>query len=254
MIRHLDEGELQALLDGELPESRVEYARVHMASCGECGAEFEALRDASTVLTAALRELDADERPRRVALIPPSARTRWFRRGFALPKAAALLISFTAAAFAAVPGSPLRVWLADRSEPVETLAATDSEPEEIARVAQPDDDRETGVSMNVASGDLRVLLTDPGPELRIRALITDGPRASVYAVDDPGSARFSTAAGVVEVIGAASGELRIEIPAMAVSATVEVDGTPYLIKDGQQLRLVVSPDDRSGPEVLFQVQ
>ena len=41
---HLDEGALQALLDGELDAAAVAAVRQHLDACGDCRVRFDELR------------------------------------------------------------------------------------------------------------------------------------------------------------------------------------------------------------------
>jgi hypothetical protein len=55
MREHLAEGELQALLDGELPRARVIIVRAHLLRCERCRARIEAARETSAMVNALLR-------------------------------------------------------------------------------------------------------------------------------------------------------------------------------------------------------
>lgn len=252
MIEHLNEGTLQALLDGELDRGEAESARRHLAGCVACEAEYGVLRGGSLVFATAVSDLDAPARSTGGSFVP---RTRVPRRftffGVALQRAAIIVVGFTAvaAAAAAMPGSPIRDWLVETLGPLregvlDERAAVPAPPApELAR---------SGVSVSPDEGRLRIVIVRPAPELRIRATITESPRGGAYATGEAASARFATGLGLVEVIDARGGELLLEIPAGATSATVELDGRLYLTKDGDQLRLLVASGDTSGAEVRFQ--
>jgi anti-sigma factor RsiW len=55
MREHPAEGELQALLDGELPRARVIVVRAHLLRCESCRARAEAARATSEMVNALLR-------------------------------------------------------------------------------------------------------------------------------------------------------------------------------------------------------
>jgi anti-sigma factor RsiW len=55
MRMHPAEGELQALLDGELPSARVVVVRAHLLRCASCRARIEAARENSAMVNALLR-------------------------------------------------------------------------------------------------------------------------------------------------------------------------------------------------------
>jgi len=253
MTDHLDEGTLQALLDGELPPGDAKTAEEHLKACRLCEAELAALRDGSLVFASAVSRLDVPPGSARSRMLPPpSVRrpTRWI--ALALPRVAAVLLVSVAAVAAAMPGSPIRSWI-DR-ELASSAPATTSPTDDAPVVTEPDPSPRSGVSVEPARGHLRIVLIRPAADLRVRATITDSPRGGAYTVGTTTTARFATGVGLVEVIEASGGELFLEIPAGATTATVEVDGKPYLVKEGGQLRLLVASDETVGAEVLFQAR
>lgn len=256
MIGHVDEGMLQALLDDELPDGDERSTRVHLAACPTCRQRFEEVRESSHTLARALSLLDpAGNQPGVLAIqSAPSIRSRPSRwRGSGAARAAVMLLTFAAAASATVPGSPVRRWLIDawespravalRTEPVATTAP-------IAAGAIAD---ETGVSVPMASDRFEVVLSEVDPTLQVRARLVDSPRGAVYAVGAATDSRFATAPGVIQVSGSGAGELRVEIPREAASATIVVDGRTYLVKEGDQLRLLPT-DDAGSAEIIFRVR
>jgi hypothetical protein len=255
-MEHLDEGALQALLDGELEEGTTQAAQDHLAACDSCNAAFAAVRDASHELSTALAMLDRKAGLLRPPLVPPTARSsRWRWGGVAVPKAAALLIAFGAVASATVPGSPVRAWLGERLEaPSPPVAVHERTPAAAGTEATLAATPESGVSVEPVDGQLRILLTRPDPDLLVRARITESPRGGAYGIGDAAAARFSTAAGTVEVIDAPGGELRVEIPRLVRSAAVIVDGRLYLLKEGDRLRLTGAPAAEAAAEVVFPIR
>jgi hypothetical protein len=55
MREHLAEGELQALLDGELPSARALVVRAHLLRCASCRARTNATRETAALVNALLR-------------------------------------------------------------------------------------------------------------------------------------------------------------------------------------------------------
>src|SRR4051812_38059000 len=55
MSEHPAEGELQALIDGELPRARVVSVHAHLLRCAICRARTEAARETATLVNALLR-------------------------------------------------------------------------------------------------------------------------------------------------------------------------------------------------------
>ena len=64
-MKHLDEGTLRALLDGETVAEDVDSVREHLDGCEHCRTLLEELRNASSVVGAALARLDTAVRARR---------------------------------------------------------------------------------------------------------------------------------------------------------------------------------------------
>ncbi|MEX2584381.1 MAG: hypothetical protein WD766_14020 [Gemmatimonadota bacterium] len=254
-MSHLSEGILQALLDDELSPADALDAGRHLSACASCATRFEEVERTSATLTAALRRLDLDPhatRPRPLAA-PPSmiGRNRWSTGP--LQKAALLLLTFAAAASATIPGSPVRQWLGSRIQPEPApvvMDVPDTSPIGVIATSP----AESGVSVLPAGGELRIILTGASPELQVRAVLTSSGRGGVYASGEATAASFRTAQGLVEVVGAERGELRIEIPRSASSASVIVDGRTYLVKEGDRLHLTLPTRDTSAAEIVFQIQ
>lgn len=119
-MTHLDEGEIQAYLDGEL--SRAERVRVveHLVACVTCRGAHDELREVGSVVAGALPLLDDGSAPRLdrapAAAAAAGARSAPARHIGPLVRAAVLVLVVAAAASAAVPGSPIREWIL-RTEP-----------------------------------------------------------------------------------------------------------------------------------------
>lgn len=260
-MNHTNEGQLQAYLDGELDgESRLAVDE-HLSGCLPCRGEMRELREMSAELAGALLLLDGAALPEAGTHTVGFPRQRaprvWTRRASALPRAAALVFLVAGAASAMIPGSPLYDALRGEPEPVEVAAAPEpavtttmaapAESAQGARAAAP----EAGVSIEPVDGAVTVVVRDADPQLRIRALLSESGRAGVYATGPASAARFDTGPGRIEVAGTGAGELRIEIPREARSATVVVNGEDYLVKQGDQLQLTAAAGGKAGAEVLF---
>lgn len=276
-MSHPAEGTLQALLDGELPRAERAEVERHLQACAACRAEADRLLGAAARLTAALGPLDRPA-PTERALAAVS-RQRWRRwvgvdAGQVLRRAAVLVLGVAGVASATVPGSPVRGWIAQMLDRVQvtsapagdsvaaggvpaTAAPADSAaaaPGEAAPAAQPAAESAAGVSVLPELGRVRVVLTHPSPELRIRVRLSDDSYSDVRATGRASGARFRTGPGRVEVSGAGAGEVEVVIPRGARSAVVEVDGRPYFRKDGDGIRLLAPASDSSGSEVVFTVR
>jgi hypothetical protein len=259
MTTHPGEGTLQALLDEEVPpQERAELER-HLAGCPACAAEMDALRDASAVLASSLRLLDLRLEPEAVQ------QARWrlehARRagrrsagwgGTTVRRAALLVVGSAAVLSATVPGSPVRSWLRGADAPA---VARVEEAERTTTLAPPvDDAAPAGVSLLPTQGRMRVELRGLAPGVRLRVQLTDGERVGVWASGAAAQARFRTAPERIEVEGAPAGEIRVEVPRSTERFALEVNGRPYLFKQGEQLRFPGPAADTAGPEILFEVR
>ena len=252
---HLEEGDIQALLDGELPQPRAAAALRHIGSCQACATVYDDLEEASTSLTAALALLD-DGRPAfRPTLNPPSAARRRPWGAISLAKAATFLLIFGAAASATLPGSPLRRWIVGRAEQP-TAVALDQRVGANEQVTEPTGEPplEAGTAAAPELGRLRIVLTRPERGMTVRAVLVESPSGGAYIVGDAASAQFDGTTGRVEVIDATGGQLRIEIPRAAVTASVEIDGRVYLVKEGDSLRLMDADPRISGGDLEFRIE
>jgi Putative zinc-finger len=248
--RHLVEGTQQALLDGALPPAERTAAEAHLAGCGECAAaarELHALNERAGALLA------RGDVPAPVAQAQMSLRARRVRQGQrawggearrALLRAAVLVLGIASVAAAAVPGSPVRAWLEDTVLPEKqpTLPPVGRAPVPPAREAP----APAGVSIRPDAGAVRVVLTGASPRVQVTARLVDRDRASVLVRGQAMSgARFRTTPGRIEVVNAGPGEIEVEIPRQARSATVEVNGRVFVAKDGDSLR-VLAPAETPG--------
>lgn len=107
-MSHLDEGQLQAFLDDQLSGRDRAAAAEHLMACAACRAIHEELRRSQAVFSSTIPLLDGVE----PVAVPRVSRRRAFRLPVAFARAAALVLFLAATAAAAVPGSPVREWVA----------------------------------------------------------------------------------------------------------------------------------------------
>ncbi|HEX5723987.1 MAG TPA: hypothetical protein VFX98_00900, partial [Longimicrobiaceae bacterium] len=164
-----------------------------------------------------------------------------------LPRAAVLAVGFAGVAAAAtLPGSPLREAIervvvsrpARPEPPAPVVEAPRPAPVAVEGTAPLP---EAGVSILPEGGSVRVQITGAAPGLRVRTRLVAGSRVDVRATGAAADARFRTASGRVEVVGAGTGEVMVDLPRSARAAYVEVNGRVYAAKDGGQLRARVAP-------------
>lgn len=278
---HLDEGALRALLDGELAIPDRDAVLRHLEACERCTRAAEEQRTLSLAASRALASLDVPVdldaaraalahrtaggtvpvtratpapgepcvAPRGEAPWPPMARLRTsiFSRRLTRPllaRTAVVVLALGGAVASALPGSPVRAWLAAGWELA--VRALGPGPAPAPVVAPASTAPEAGVRVAPSAGRLRILLTSPAG-IQVLVRFTDGEVAGVYA---GAGARFRTAPGLVDA--AVSGpEVRVEIPRGVPAATVEVNGRVFLRKAGDRLQLLGPGADTSGAEIRF---
>ncbi|HEX9887203.1 MAG TPA: hypothetical protein VGA70_11980 [Longimicrobiales bacterium] len=252
-----DEGRLLAYLDGELTAGEAESVEAWLREDDGTGRALalEAIRRCAATVTDLLAHLD---------LPPPTARVRgalprragasrdgrsgshWLRRsGWA--QAAALVLLFAGAGAAAMPGSPVRAFIARAlaGEDSRGLVATEDSTSPAAVV------EDVGVRVESAAGRLEIVLSGVPDGTPLAVTLVEGELAAVYA---PAGTRFQSGDGriVAAVDATASGaSLRVEIPRGTTLASLEVNGRMYLVKDGDRLDLPGPSGDRTETEIRF---
>lgn len=265
MMGHPAEQTLLAYLDRELPVDERSTVREHVQVCATCSRMLDELTAATRTLADAISALDVPapallaselegdlvaralqelDAPVPAATTITPLRRRASRRPLL---AAALIIIFVAGAGAAIPGSPLREWLARSVELV-----TGGPSEEPIDPATPFSGQGVGsptaVSVQPRDGFVRIIITQPAPETMIRVRLSDSGTASVWSVEG----RYRTAPGEIEVLDAGPGDVVVLLPRTVPSAEVELDGRLVATKEGSDFRLLIPAADSSDAEVSFQ--
>lgn len=161
--------------------------------------------------------------------------------------AAAVLLVLATGAAAAIPGSPVREWVV---RTFRTVTATVEEPDRQDEFpsAPAAADRDAGVAVEPAEGAVTVRFVDTSVGAVIRVRFVDGSRAAVRAAD----ARYRTSRGRIEVVGAGSGDIHVELPRTSASARVEAEGRTLLVKRDAEIR-VLAPADSTASEIVFRI-
>ena len=257
MTEHLDEGTLQALLDGELPPGELAAAEGHVATCAACAAGLEALEAVNRRAGLLLGLADV---PAPTARAHNAFRAKRLGGGFgearrALLRAAVLVLGLAGVAAATVPG--VRHFIADAvlpapAAPADALPDAPSEhaAAPAAEAAAPPAGFPPGVLVAPDDeGAVRVAFTDAGRGLRVHVTVTDEEQAEVTA-----AGRFRTGTGRIEVAGAGPGDAHVALPRGAREAVVEVKGRAYAVLEGGRLRAVApTAEGSSDDELVFRV-
>jgi hypothetical protein len=257
-MNHVTEGQLQAYLDGEAVWSDGGRVQEHLRLCGECAAELAELRALNEVAASALSAIDvaapaalpAWRQVQRRAAARPRGLTVGRR---ALSRAAILLIAAAGVATAALPGSPVRRWIAEAVERMAGVLAPEQQPA-VEPVLPIGTGQQAGISVAPSQGRVRVVLVAPAEGARVRVVLVDGSRATVWA-DEAAGARFSsTPGGRVEAHGVSGGEVVVELPRGALVATVEIDGEVVVTKEADALvARGVRVQESAAQEIVFRV-
>jgi hypothetical protein len=225
---HLDEEQVQQLLHGELAESDERAARAHLEGCPECEARLaEATRDAA-MMSALLGHLDHPAPGVTAEVIasrahgPGGGRLRW---------AAGVLLALGAAGAAyAVPGSPVRSWVAAIAEWIQGRP----EPARLAPVA-PQSSGPALAGIAVIPGPRFVIqFTTPQVEGRASVSLTKGTEVVVQG--PIGAATFTSGVDrlVIENAGSVA-DFDIQIPEAAPWVEIRVGNVRVLLKEGSRI-------------------
>lgn len=253
---HTSEGTLQAYLDGELSTAERDRVASHLAVCPACTAEAGALRSAAERFSLLVSGFDVPA----PGLEPDSiTRFRWIERTMLarriLARAAVLLVFVSAAAAAALPGSPIRHLAVDLWNEARSLVAP--APEAVAPAPAPTPEVEApsaAVSVQPLRGRLHFTISDAAPGIRVRVQLIDGDVGVVRASGKAMAARFTTGVGHIQIGDVQGGDLIVQIPRSALSAVVRANGRALLLKQGDSLRLLSTPVDSSAAEIVFLAQ
>lgn len=230
-MNHLDDGTLQAFLDDELPPDQRTGVAEHLLGCADCRAAKESLSQANETFSEKIALLDVAPHS---GTDVPGRRNRALTGG-AFVKAASLTLLLAAAASAAVPGSPVREWIARAVMPDDGDDAVVEQPAERAMPAPRS--APAGVAV-AADGPVDVVLT--GLEgTTIRLVETEEAAVAVSALGGQVDPVFVTGPGQLEVRDGEGGEVTVALPRSLDAARVLVDGRLYAEKVGGRLEIHV---------------
>ncbi len=215
---HLDDVTIELLLSEELDESEAQRGLAHLAECDACSRRLAAAREQDQEIGAALSLLDHPVPQLGSEDVMQRARRRW-RLPYAAAAGIALLV--LAGAASAVPGSPLRTWLAG------FLGAT---PETSAPPAA-EQLVSGGVSV-VPTGEFELVFDAVQEAGVITIALTDEPELAVRSVG--GAPGYSVEPDQVRVDNAGStADYEILLPRSARHVRIRVgDSVLFTMRDG----------------------
>lgn len=246
-MTHLDEGTIVSLRDREWAPDEAHH---HLEACTGCEAALHEAEQRAVQVERALAslenpELDLEAAKARIRARVDARTERSIRAGARwwtghLGRAAAVLLVATGAV-SALPGSPVRSWIAGLDGPAQTAPAATTETLQEAVTS--------GVAVPVPAGGIRVVVTSLGPVGPLEVVWIDEATARV---DAPAGSRFTYGEGRVEAM-VAGGPVRIELPRSGAAFTIAVNGQPYLARSGAQLQVTGPVGERSDAGILFTV-
>lgn len=225
---HLDEEQVQRLLHGELAALDERAARAHLEGCPECETRLSEAKREAGMVTALLGHLDHPVPRVTAEAIVSRARGYGVRR---LRWAAGILLMVGAAGAAyAVPGSPLREWVAALAEWIQGQSG----PARLAPVA-PRSSEPALAGIAVIPGPRFVIqFTTHQVEGRARVSLTKGTEVVVQGPVD--AATFTSGADrlVIENAGSVA-DFDIQLPEAAPWVEIRVSSVRVLLKDGSRI-------------------
>jgi len=232
---HLDEEQVQRLLDGELTGQGETSARRHLEVCGDCRARLDGAEKEEGEVATLLRQLDGPLPLVDADAIAVRARGHelwWLRRA-----AGFVLVLGIAGAVYAMPGSPLRPWV----RAVATWVGVRPDPAPPAPSLAPAPEPQLA-GIAVAPGkNLLIQFTSPQTAGGCRVSLTDGAEVVVRA--PLGAATFTSGVDrlVIDNQGSAA-VFEIEIPSAAPRIEIRVRDNRIFLKEGSR----VSTEETSG--------
>ena len=224
-MRHIEDGSIQLLLAGELDDRETRRVREHMAECDTCARRFHAAeredREIASLMGAldhAVPEVDPDDVIGRAA--------RRDRRSYIA--AAAIVFLALAGAAAAMPGSPVRSWVAGL-----LLGSQGGQGSQTAGVPG-------GVSV-APVGEFELAFEVVQEAGVIRVILIDADELAVSA--SGGSPRYSIGPNEVRVDNTGStADYEVSLPRSAPHISITVAGTTVLTQRDGEVMTTGDPD------------
>ena len=226
---HLEEEELQRLLDGELTAEAESATRRHLAVCDECRRWVAAAETEIADVGALLRAADSpppEVRLEALALRGELAKAAVRPRGSSwLRRAATVLVAVGIAGAAyAIPGSPLRAWV----HAIVSLGAKET-------ASPPPSKGATGVSgIAQLPGERLVILFQPGGSGEARVQLSDDPNVEISV--RPGAATFASKADYVLIgVRDSTAVFDLRIPLTAPWIEIRSGDERVFLKEGARV-------------------
>lgn len=258
---HPHSGLIQAFLDGEAVGQEAEELRAHLERCTECQAVLHELEVASQHSAQALFLLDQEpdlvKARQRIFESQPISTAKgpgaWW--AISLPRAASIALLLTGALVTALPGSPVRRWMAEGWQALTRVPSERPRLEEGPEIPGSPDPLlqeapplpETGAGIPALGNGVEIWIHDLSADAELRILWTDGEEAWVFA---PEGTRFNRTDGRLEAFGP-PGDVRVEIPRSFARVTVGLNESVLLRKSGEEVEILGPVQERTPSEIRF---
>lgn len=230
MMDHPGDGQLQAYLDGESTPEEMNGLEGHLRQCSHCRDRLQALEALAGQVSRELAVLDRDTDVDAAlwTLRQARARKRVGLHRSRTAAAAVVVLLLGAGAAVALPGSPIRGWLAGE-EDVTTVEAP---------AAQEMNAQGAALAVSLDDGRAQVELNDLHPDAQVTLRLTS---ASAVQVHTPRGAGLETGTGWVRIHGGEAGQLRLELPREARAVQIRVDGALRAVLQEGRLEIDGTP-------------
>jgi hypothetical protein len=198
---HLEDGLLLQFIDQEPGTPAV--AREHLGACAECASRLNKLRDAGTMLRAALPDIAM---PNIMLARPQVRRAAWL---MPIPLAAAATLVLLASAAAATP--PVRAWIMRHLAPERVIAPTTAPPS-----TQPVPATRSGIIASFAPTDTALIIRFDRRQARgaLELTVAGADRISAQAIEGASAEELFVLPGQLRVANAATSvaSYRVTVP------------------------------------------
>ena len=233
---HLDDGQVQALLHGEVAPPVATALRGHLTACAECSNRVADAEREDGEVTGLLRLVDhAPPRvdPRTLIARASASRAEWGRWAAGV----ALAIGLAGVAYAA-PGTPFRGWIA--AARVAMSGHGGGGTPRVQQAALPTGAGVSGIAVTPGRA-LIILFTSEQREGKARLTLTDGPDVTVRT--SIGAATFTSDVGRLLIENAGSrASVDIEIPRAAARVEIQVAGRRVFLVQRARVTTSAAPD------------
>lgn len=232
---HLDSETLERVLHDELDPALEAAVRRHLQDCRECAARVTEARAREAGIFALLAELDHDPRgaPLRWEAQGAEARTGSAWRRVAV---AAMVVVAAGGALYAIPGSPLRQWIADVREGSPAASTEIAGPESLSEAV-------SGLAVRPA-GQYEIAFVARQEAGRIRVTLSASPEVEIRVAGPPVGLESAPERLVVANAGSRS-SYEIRLPEAGPAIEIVVAGRPVLRRVGSRVE-TAAPRDGAG--------